>query len=103
MIYPVRKWGTRVCQELPVPDSQLWFEELDLGLGVWEGPYKDISGLWLRWYDAQGEWVPTEIEQGIEQGIQIGANGTLRNVALNMLQEGADITFIARTAGLLVE
>jgi Uma2 family endonuclease len=53
-------------QELDLRDSRLWFEDLALGLGVWEGPYKDISGLWLRWYDAQGEWIATEVEQ-IEQ------------------------------------
>ena len=52
-----------VYQEQVLTKSQLWFEELDLGLGVWEGPYKNISGLWLRWYDAQGQWVVTEAEQ----------------------------------------
>jgi Uma2 family endonuclease len=49
-------------QEQELPGSQLWFTELDLGLGVWQGPYQNISGLWLRWYDAQGKWVPTEVE-----------------------------------------
>jgi Uma2 family endonuclease len=50
-------------QEQELTSSQLWFQELGLGLGVWEGPYKDISGLWLRWYDAQRQWVPTEAER----------------------------------------
>jgi predicted transposase YdaD len=42
-------------------------------------------------------------KRGLEQGIQIGTDDTLRNVALNMLREGADIAFIARTTGLSVE
>ena len=57
--------GTRY-QELQLSESRLWFEELGLGLGTWEGEYQGISGLWLRWYDAIGEWVPTQAEQ-IEQ------------------------------------
>jgi hypothetical protein len=85
-------------QELDLSNSRLWFEDLALGLGVWEGPYKDISGLWLRWYDAQGEWVPMEIEQGI----QIGTDGTLRDVALKMLREGMAIELIAKISGLSI-
>jgi DNA repair exonuclease SbcCD ATPase subunit len=37
--------------------------ELELGLGLWQGEYQGIERLWLRWYDAQGNWVPTEAEQ----------------------------------------
>lgn len=37
--------------------------ELDLGLSLWQGEYQDIERLWLRWYDAQGNWIPTEAEQ----------------------------------------
>ncbi|NEP14606.1 MAG: Uma2 family endonuclease [Symploca sp. SIO2C1] len=54
--------GTRY-QELQLPESGLWFEELELGLGTWDGKYQEISGLWLRWYNAQGEWLPTQAEQ----------------------------------------
>jgi hypothetical protein len=82
-------------QEQDLPKSQIWFEELDLGLGVWEGLYKDISGIWLRWYDAQGEWVPMEIEQGIDQGKQ--------EVARNLLQEGMEIALIAKVSGLSIK
>ena len=57
-----RLQGTRY-QELQLPDSRFWFEELELGLGTWEGMYQGTSGLWLRWYTAAGEWVPTQAEQ----------------------------------------
>ncbi|MBD2430787.1 hypothetical protein CEN44_09730 [Fischerella muscicola CCMEE 5323] len=38
---------------------------LHQGLGLWQGQYQNIEQLWLRWYDATGNWVltPTEKEQ----------------------------------------
>ncbi|UZQ54349.1 Uma2 family endonuclease [Trichothermofontia sichuanensis B231] len=44
-------------------EPQFWFAELELGLGVWSGPYDGVEGLWLRWYDAEGNWVPTRQER----------------------------------------
>ena len=39
---------------------------LELGLGLWQGAYQGIERLWLRWYDANGNWIPTpEEEQNI--------------------------------------
>jgi len=32
------------------------------GLSLWQGEYRVHYGQWLRWYDAQGNWVPTEAE-----------------------------------------
>jgi Uma2 family endonuclease len=43
-------------------NPRLWIEELGLGLGLWQGQYQDVEGKWLRWYDANGEWIPTESE-----------------------------------------
>ncbi|HAA32305.1 MAG TPA: hypothetical protein DCE56_37155, partial [Cyanobacteria bacterium UBA8553] len=50
-------------QELELQQSRVWMPELDLGLGLWQGEYQGIERLWLRWYDAQGNWIPTEAEQ----------------------------------------
>ena len=50
-------------QELELQESRLWIRELDLGLGLWQGEYQGIERLWLRWYDAQGNWILTEAEQ----------------------------------------
>ncbi|NES46525.1 MAG: Uma2 family endonuclease, partial [Moorea sp. SIO2C4] len=36
--------------------------ELQLGLGLWLGQYRGLNRLWLRWYDQQGNWIPTEAE-----------------------------------------
>ncbi len=42
--------------------DRFWLPEAGLGLGVWRGVYKGPERLWLRWYDAQGNWIPTNAE-----------------------------------------
>jgi len=57
-------------QEVELPDRQFWFKDLALGLRVWEGSYGGVFGLWLRWYEAENQWVPTaeeRIEKAEEQ------------------------------------
>jgi len=54
--------GTRY-QVLELPEQRFWFEELQLGLGIWQGTYQDTTGLWLRWFDASGHWVETPAER----------------------------------------
>ncbi len=54
-------------QELELPDQRWWFAELQLGLGLWQGDYEGTTGLWLRWYDASGEWVPTLAERAEQE------------------------------------
>ncbi len=49
-------------QELDLSDRRLWVPALNLGLGLWQGSYQGITRLWLRWYDQQGEWIPTDAE-----------------------------------------
>lgn len=49
-------------QNLDASNPRIWIPELDLGLGLWEGEFDGIERLWLRWYDAQGNWALTEAE-----------------------------------------
>jgi Uma2 family endonuclease len=49
-------------EEVILAEQRFWFEDLQLGLGVWDGAYQSIDGQWLRWYDATGDWIPTEAE-----------------------------------------
>ena len=42
---------------------RLWFEDLQIGLGVWEGEYNEATQVWLRWFDAAGDWIPTPEEE----------------------------------------
>jgi Uma2 family endonuclease len=50
-------------QELELQEPRVWMSELELGLGLWQGEYQGIERLWLRWYDAQGNWILTQAEQ----------------------------------------
>lgn len=46
-----------------IAEDKLWLSEVELGLGLWYGNFQGMERLWLRWYDAQGNWVATEVEQ----------------------------------------
>jgi Uma2 family endonuclease len=49
--------------DLTETNNRLWIPELKVGLAPWQGRYKHIDRLWLRWYDEQGHWLPTPSEQ----------------------------------------
>ena len=57
--------------ELTASGQGFWFEELDLGLGIWDGVYVGIEGRWLRWYDRSGSWIGTDREQLIQAQQQV--------------------------------
>jgi Uma2 family endonuclease len=46
------------------PDERGWMqvEELGLWLGTWRGQYQGFEAVWLRFYDAEGQLVPTQAE-----------------------------------------
>ncbi|MGK7928128.1 MAG: Uma2 family endonuclease [Spirulina sp.] len=63
-------------QELELTNNQLWLEELGLGLRLWQGIYKGVERLWLRFYNASGNLILTQSERAdrfrqllIENGI----------------------------------
>lgn len=47
-------------QQLNLTESRVWIPALELGLGLWSGAYQGIERQWLRWYDAQENWVLTD-------------------------------------------
>jgi len=49
-------------RQVDLPEPRFWFDELALGLGVWQGAYQGITGQWLRWFDGAGQWILTEAE-----------------------------------------
>lgn len=49
--------------ELDLSTPRVWMPGLELGLGLWQGSYQGIERLWLRWYDASGNWLPTPLER----------------------------------------
>jgi hypothetical protein len=50
-------------QEQEVHHSRFWLPRLELGLGLWQGEYQGFDRAWLRWYDADQNWILTETEQ----------------------------------------
>ncbi|MDX2243267.1 MAG: Uma2 family endonuclease [Leptolyngbyaceae cyanobacterium bins.302] len=49
-------------REMELSDSRVWLPTLQCGLGLWYGTFEGITRLWLRWYDADGNWIPTIAE-----------------------------------------
>ena len=44
--------------------QSVWLEGVGLGLTLWEGQFEeDVSRLWLRWCDQQGQVIPTGAER----------------------------------------
>jgi Uma2 family endonuclease len=59
----------------------VWVKEAELGLGLWRGVYQGVERLWLRWYDRDGQWLPTPTElegQRVEQARQQAEQATQR-------------------------
>ncbi len=54
-------------QELNLTEPRVWMPQIELGLGLWQGDYQGIDRLWLRWYDAEGNWIPTDAEAAQQQ------------------------------------
>ena len=54
-----------VYQEQPLSDQAplVWFDDLQVGLGIWEGEFEGILSHWLRWCDGTGQWLPTDTER----------------------------------------
>ncbi|PAX60705.1 Uma2 family endonuclease [Brunnivagina elsteri] len=50
-------------QPMEIADNRVWLPELGLGIGLWQGNYQDVERLWLRWYDAAGNWISTPSEK----------------------------------------
>ncbi|WP_061546572.1 Uma2 family endonuclease [Cylindrospermopsis raciborskii] len=49
-------------QAVELTEPKYWFAELKLGVGVWSGKYQGTEGLWLRWYNEDGDWILTSDE-----------------------------------------
>lgn len=91
-------------QEINLPEPRFWFEELEIGLGVWEGAYERVEGQWLRWYDRNNQWILTqsEAQQAAEQQAQTEA--TARQAAIPRLASmGLSVAQIAEALSLSIE
>lgn len=68
--------------ELELSTPRVWMPGLELGLGLWQGSYQGIERLlWLRWYDASGNWLPTPLERESQRANRLAAQ--LRELGVN--------------------
>lgn len=95
-------------QQLDEANPRLWIPELGLGLGLWQGNYDGITRLWLRWYDAEAQWIPTPEERAeleaeraeLEAERANQAIAQLQQVVRNLLLQGMSIEQVAMLVGL---
>jgi Uma2 family endonuclease len=87
-------------QEVALTNSQFWIEELNLGLGVWEGTYQGTSGHWLRWYTNESVtdkgWIPTEAEQTQQANQQAELANRRAELADQRAEQAAQEAVIAK-------
>ncbi|MCC5665962.1 Uma2 family endonuclease [Nostoc sp. CHAB 5784] len=67
--------------ELDLTTPRVWMPSLELGLGLWQGSYQGIERLWLRWYDASGNCLPTPLERESQRANRLAAQ--LRELGVN--------------------
>lgn len=46
---------------------KIWFPDLQVGFGIWDGVINGMRDRWLRWCDADGNWLPTDTERERQQ------------------------------------
>jgi hypothetical protein len=56
-------------REQILSQPRFWIPELELGLGLWLGSYNGCERQWLRWYNANGNWIATPEERAQEERI----------------------------------
>lgn len=101
--------GGHYQEQIVNPESpQIWIPELEIGLGLWQGDYTGITRPWLRWYDASGNWIPTDAEeaQARAQDAEVRASQAelqLQQVVRNLLQSGMEVAQVALLTGLSPE
>jgi hypothetical protein len=47
--------------------TESWFEEIGLGLMLWDGVFEGKRDRWLRWHDATGAVIPTGAERANQE------------------------------------
>ena len=74
---------------------------LDLALVRWQGNYRGVDATWLRWATLDGDLFPTSQEMVIiTQQRAEQAEFQLRQVAINLLQNGMSVEQVAQLTNL---
>lgn len=73
----------------------MWINDIQLGLGLWQGVYQGSDRQWLRWYDAVGNWVLTPEER--EKQIAAKARRRTEKLAAQLRALGIEPVMIFST------
>jgi hypothetical protein len=74
------------------PEGQgIWIEEIQLGLGLWQGSFQNRERLWLRWYDQEGNWLLTPAEWEKERAKQEEQRAELEKQRAEQEKQRADL------------
>lgn len=96
-------------------NPMVWLADLEIGLGIWQGEFEDVTSAWLRWCDRQGTWLLTDTEQErltreqaerqVEQEriAKEQAQAQLLQAARNLVATGMEIEQVAEMLGLSAE
>jgi RecB family exonuclease len=82
--------GQYVEQSIAAQTPLFWMPEIQLGLGLWQGRFRGVPQPWLRWCDANGNWLLTETEierQAKEQERQAREGAELREQEAKQAKE----------------
>jgi Uma2 family endonuclease len=90
-------------QEIPLTEQRYWFEEIQLGLGVWQGTYQRTAGLWLRWYDSRGIWLPTPVELAEQERQRADKNAKEQNASRNAYENWEKIQIKSKRSELWLQ
>ncbi|MBD2487946.1 Uma2 family endonuclease [Aulosira sp. FACHB-615] len=80
--------------------NQLVSQFLGLALQLWQGNYKGIDAIWLRWASLAGELLPTPEEKERQRAEK--AESQLFQTARNLLETGMTVEQVANLTGLSV-
>jgi Uma2 family endonuclease len=61
-------------QMLRAGNPLIWLDDLSIGLGIWQGKFDEVERAWLRWCDAEGNWLLTDTEMAEAQILQAARN-----------------------------
>jgi Uma2 family endonuclease len=97
--------GCYLEQSIQPQNPRIWLADLEIGLGIWSGVFEDVPSNWLRWFDRQGNWLPTDTEQAQlekeqERVEKEQAQAQLRQAAQNLMAAGMDVDRVAEMLGL---
>ncbi|MEN9224736.1 MAG: Uma2 family endonuclease [Thermostichus sp. DRC_bins_24] len=84
-------------------EEPCWMPEIGLGIGRCVLPTDPLGREGLSWFDEKGRRYLTPEEQERQQGIQIGKQEGVQQVARNLLATGMDPAQIAAVTGLTLE